>query len=164
MVLNACTSHQRGGTLCHLVLCMWWQPWKYTFRSSCTRMPENVQAPSELEVPRASVSNHKTDRTGGSVGITAVTVICHFPAERGCLTKVLLFNYPVFWVFSFETNGNRLKLRAKSTQNTYSHSFIACFNWGWSQSLWKMPISSFQDPVFPVIVGWLWFRWACFID
>lgn len=155
MVLNACRSHQRGGTLrqrggtlCHLVLCMWWQPWKYTFRSSCTRMPENVQAPSELEVPQAAVSNHKTDRTGGSVGITAITVICYFPAERGCLTKVLLFNYPGFLSILIWN-----KLRAKSTQNTYSHSFIACFNWGWSQSLWKMPISSFQDPVFPVIVG-----------
>lgn len=45
-------------------------------------MPNNVQATSDLEVPQASASNHRTDRTSGSVGITAVTVICYFPAER----------------------------------------------------------------------------------
>lgn len=59
-------------------------------------MPNNVLATSDLEVPQASVLNHRTDRTSNSVGITAVTVICYFLAERGCLIKVLLFSYPVF--------------------------------------------------------------------
>lgn len=64
--------------------------------NSWVRMLNASWTASDLEVPQAPVSSHRTTiRTSVSVRITAVPLVCYFSASRGCLTKVLLLKYPV---------------------------------------------------------------------